>query len=152
MQNQVFKQVMLPFWRLTRGMTVGVQAVITKAQDQVLLVRHGYRTGWHFPGGGVEWRETLLSALAREVEEETGIVVRGQPRLHGVFANFQVSTSDHVALYVVQDWEQRHVPPPSLEIKEQRFFPLAELPADLARGARRRLTEIFEGHPVGQHW
>lgn len=152
MQNQVFKQVMLPFWRLTRGMTVGVQAVITKAQDQVLLVRHGYRTGWHFPGGGVEWRETLLSALAREVEEETGIVVRGQPRLHGVFANFQVSASDHVALYVVQDWEQRHVPPPSLEIKEQRFFPLGEVPADLARGARRRLTEIFEGHPVGQHW
>ena len=152
MNGQVLKHVLLPYWRLTRGMTLGVQAVVTKGQDQILLVRHGYRPGWHFPGGGVEWRETLLSALAREVEEETGVVVRGQPRLHGVFANFQVAPSDHIAVYVVQDWEQRQVPPPSLEIQEQRFFPLTELPAELVGGARRRLAEIFEGHPIGPHW
>jgi ADP-ribose pyrophosphatase YjhB (NUDIX family) len=152
MKNQVLKRTLFPYWRLTRGMTVGVQAVITKAQDQVLLIRHGYRPGWHFPGGGVEWRETLLSALAREVEEETGIVVRGQPRLHGLFANFEASPSDHVALYVVQEWEQRLVPVPTFEIREQRFFPLTELPAELVRGARRRLAEIFEGHPIGQLW
>lgn len=152
MKKQILKRVFFPYWRLTRGMTMGVQAVVTKARDQVLLIRHGYRPGWHFPGGGVEWRETLLSALAREVEEETGVVVRGQPRLHGMFANFQASPSDHIALYVVQDWEQRHVPPPSFEIQEQCFFPLTELPIDIVRGARRRLTEIFEGHPVGQHW
>lgn len=133
-------------------MTIGVQAVITKAQGEVLLIRHGYRPGWHFPGGGVEWRETLLSALAREVEEETGVVVSGQPRLHGMFSNFQTSPSDHIALYVVQDWEQRRVPEPNFEIKEQRFFPLANLPPDIVRGARRRLSEIFEGHPIGEHW
>ncbi len=153
MKSQVLKHVLLPYWRLTRGMTVGVQAVVvTKAQDQILLVRHGYRPGWHFPGGGVEWRETLLSALAREVEEETGVIVRGQPRLHGMFANFEVAPSDHIALYVVQDWEQLHVPPPSMEIQEQRFFSLTELPVELVRGARRRLAEIFEAHPIGQHW
>ena len=152
MKKQVLKRVMFPYWRLTRGMTLGVQAVITKAQDQILLIRHGYRPGWHFPGGGVEWRETLLIALAREVEEETGVIVRGQPRLHGMFANFQMAPSDHIALYVVQDWEQRHVPPPSFEIQEQRFFPLAGLPAELVRGARRRLAEIFEGHPIGENW
>ncbi len=73
MKSQVLKHVMLPYWRLTRGMTLGVQAVITDAQDQVLLIRHGYRPGWHFPGGGVEWRETLLCALAREVEA-TGLL------------------------------------------------------------------------------
>ena len=152
MKNQVLKRMLFPYWRLTRGMTVGVQAVITKAQDQILLIRHGYRPGWHFPGGGVEWRETLLSALAREVEEETGVIVRGQPRLHGVFANFQASPGDHIALFLVQDWEQPRVPPSTLEIQEQRFFPLTALPADMVRGAKNRLTEIFEGHPIGQHW
>jgi len=152
MKNQVLKRALFPYWRLTRGMTMGVQAVITKAQDEILLIRHGYRPGWHFPGGGVEWRETLLTALTREVEEETGVVVGGQPRLHGMFANFQVAPSDHIAVYVVQDWEQPRVPPPSLEIQEQRFFPLAELPAELVRGARQRLAEIFEGHPIGQLW
>ena len=152
MKNLVLKRAMFPYWRLTRGMTMGVQAVVTKAQDQILLIRHGYSPGWHFPGGGVEWRETLLAALAREVEEETGVVVRGQPRLHGVFANFEAAPSDHIALYVVQDWEQRHIPSPSFEIQEQRFFPLTALPAELVRGAKRRLAEIFEGHPIGQHW
>ena len=133
-------------------MTVGVQAVITKPADEVLLVRHGYRPGWHFPGGGVEWRETLLVALAREVEEETGIIIRGEPRLHGVFANFQAAPYDHVALFMVRDWEQPKLPPPSFEIREQRFFPLADLPGDVVGGARRRLAEIFQGEPLGQLW
>jgi 8-oxo-dGTP pyrophosphatase MutT (NUDIX family) len=118
----------------------------------VLMVRHGYQPGWHFPGGGVEWRETLIAALAREVEEETGVIVKGAPVLHGIFANFNLSMSDHVVLFIVRDWEQPRVPPPSFEILEQRFFPLNALPADVARGARRRVAEIFDGQPVGQHW
>jgi 8-oxo-dGTP pyrophosphatase MutT (NUDIX family) len=148
-------KVLTPYWRLRRGMTLGVQGIVLKAGESgedVLLVRHGYRPGWHFPGGGVEWRETLLAALAREVEEETGVVVKGAPALHGVFANFAVIPNDHVALFVVRDWEQPSIPPKSFEILEQRFFPVAALPADIARGPRRRLAEIFEGQPIGQHW
>ncbi|MGB0085237.1 MAG: NUDIX domain-containing protein [Rhodomicrobiaceae bacterium] len=152
MKRQLFQRVLFPYWRLTRGMTVGVQAVITKSAGSVLLIRHGYRPGWHFPGGGVEWRETLLAALAREVEEETGVIIKGQPRLHGVFANFKAAPSDHVAVYLVQDWEQPKLPPATFEIREQRFFPLADLPGDIVRGARRRLAEIFEAEPIGQHW
>lgn len=152
MKRQLMKRVLFPYWRLTRGMTIGVQGVIAKEGGEVLLIRHGYRPGWHFPGGGVEWRETLLSALAREVGEEAGIVIKSPPRLHGVFANFQAAPSDHVAVYVIEDWEQPAVPAPSFEIQEQRFFPLAALPEDIVEGARRRLAEIFEGRPVGQHW
>lgn len=152
MKKSVVQTVLFPWWRLTRGMTLGVQAVIRRGADEVLLIRHGYRPGWHFPGGGVEWRETMLAALAREVEEETGVLVKGQPRLHGMFANFQTAPSDHVALFIVEDWEQPRVPPSSFEIREQRFFPLSAPPADIVRGAQRRLAEIFGGQPIGQHW
>jgi ADP-ribose pyrophosphatase YjhB (NUDIX family) len=138
MKRRVVKMLM-PYWRLRRGMTLGVQGVVLRDNREVLMVRHGYQPGWHFPGGGVEWRETLIAALAREVEEETGVIVKGTPVLHGIFANFHVSSSDHVALFMVRDWEQR-------------FFPLTALPPDAARGAKRRLAEIFEGKPVGQHW
>jgi ADP-ribose pyrophosphatase YjhB (NUDIX family) len=152
MKSRLFMTFFRPYWRLKRGLTLGVQGIILRGDDEVLLIRHGYRPGWHFPGGGVEWRETMLAALAREVEEETGVIVKGAPVLHGLFANFQAMPHDHVVVYIVREWEQPRKPEPNFEIQEQRFFPLNGLPSDLVRGAKRRIEEIFERHPKGQHW
>jgi 8-oxo-dGTP diphosphatase len=52
---------------------------------RVLLVRSGWR-GWEFPGGQVEQGEDLLTALAREVGEESGCRVQ-VGRLLGVYSN-----------------------------------------------------------------
>ena len=70
--RRVITRALRHWWRLTRGLTLGAQGVVIDARSQVLLVRHGYRPGWFFPGGGVERNETLQDALARELEEETG--------------------------------------------------------------------------------
>ena len=41
-------------------------------------------TGVTFPGGHIEYRETLADAMIREVKEETGLTIRN-PRLCGVY-------------------------------------------------------------------
>lgn len=140
------------YWRLARGATLGAQGVVIGAGDEVLLVRHGYRPGWHFPGGGVEWRETAEAALKREIKEEAGVVVKGSPQLFGLFANFAVLPSDHVALFIVREWERPNVPRSNREIVESRFFARADLPPDITAGTSRRLKEIFEGAPISAHW
>ena len=94
------------YWRLSRGLTLGVRALVLDESGRIFLVKHTYVRGWHLPGGGVEPGETLLDALARELKEEGNIDLVDQPPLHAVYFNKRVSQRDHVALYVVTAFRQ----------------------------------------------
>jgi len=137
---------------MMRPMTLGVRGVVVAADESVLLVRHGYVPGWHFPGGGVEVGETFPRALERELEEEACVRMKGKPQLHGLFFNGQVSRRDHVAVYVIRDFEVTGARAPNYEIAEARFFPRRDLPKDTSAGTRVRLAEIFDGAPMSDLW
>ncbi len=140
------------YWRFSRGLTMGAQGVIVDGRERVLLVRHTYRPGWHFPGGGVERRETVHSALKRELNEEVGVLLDGAAQLFGLYANLRAFPGDHIALFIVRQWKQPEIPDPNYEIAEQRFFPVGELPQDIYAPAARRMDEIFNGHPQDERW
>ncbi len=60
---------------------VGVGAIIVDDQGRVFLARRGpeaknERGLWEFPGGSVEFGETLAAALRREMREEYGIEIK----------------------------------------------------------------------------
>ncbi|MCP4936257.1 MAG: NUDIX domain-containing protein [bacterium] len=145
-------KILQPFWRMTRGLTLGVQGMIIDENDQILLVRHGYRPGWHLPGGGVERGETIIQALGRELHEEVGVELAQAPKLHGIFANFTHFPGDHIAVYIVRHWHQINIPQPSVEILEQKFVSLDKLPEELAAGAGNRIREHFEDVAITAGW
>ena len=150
--NKAVNKALQRYWRVSRGLTMGAQALVLDGDGRVLLVRHTYRPGWHFPGGGVEKNETVLAALARELEEEAGIVLAEAPELFGIYANFRAFPSDHIALFVVRRWRQARIPGPNCEVAEQAFFAPGALPEGTSPGTRRRIAEVLAGAPRAEHW
>jgi ADP-ribose pyrophosphatase YjhB (NUDIX family) len=146
------RRLLHAYWRISRGLTVGVRAVILDGEGRVFLVKHSYVSGWHLPGGGVESGETLLTALERELREEGNIELTEPPVFHAVYFNRRVSRRDHVALYVVRSFRQTALPQPSYEIIAHGFFATDALPADTARATRERIAEVLIGRAAAEIW
>lgn len=150
--QRLLRRALHLYFRLSRGMTLGVRAAVLDGQGQVFLIRHTYTEGWHMPGGGVETGETLLEALMKELREEGCLALAGPARLHGVFFNRQMSRRDHVAVFEVRDFTVLGQKLPDREIAEAGFFPLNALPPATTAGTRRRLAEILENRPPTPDW
>ena len=152
MRQWLIKKALQRYWRLTRALTIGAQGVVFDDEGRVLLVRHGYRPGWHFPGGGVEANETIHESVRRELEEETGVEAVSSPKLFGIYANFRAFPSDHIALFVLQDWRRLRIPEANAEIAEIGFFDQTSLPDGTIAAVRRRLSEISQDVPISPDW
>ena len=148
LRDRVFQS----WFRFCRSLTLGVRGVVVDAEGRVLLVRHTYTPGWHFPGGGVEKRETAVLSMQRELKEEAGIeVARSAIRLLSVHANHTFFPNDHVLVYRIDDWTQGQ-PTSRGEIAEVRFVDPLMPPEDVSPGTRRRLDEIFAGADTSDLW
>lgn len=146
------RRLMHVYWRFSRGLTLGVRALIVDGEGRIFLVKHSYVSGWHLPGGGVEVDETLLDALARELLEEGCIELTAPPVLHGVFFNRRASRRDHVALFVVRHFRQPKPPVPNHEIVAHGFFATDALPDDTTPATRARIAEMLNGRPAPERW
>jgi 8-oxo-dGTP pyrophosphatase MutT (NUDIX family) len=146
------RPVLANLWLAKRGLTMGVRGAAIDRENRVILIRHTYTPGWHLPGGGVEVGETAAEALARELREEANVRITGDAVLHGLFHQPQFSRRDHVAVFVVRDFEWPGPPKPNREIAECGLFPLTALPAETGAGTRRRLSEIANGAGPAPAW
>jgi len=125
---------------------VGVGAIIVDEQGKLFLARRGIKAGnerglWEFPGGAVEFGETLRDALVREIREEYGITIEVGDLL---------TVTDHI----LPDEQQHWVSPSYIcrilegvpEITEPEkcseigWFALEEIPAALTQVTRHDLS------------
>ena len=79
---------------------VGVGAILVNKEGYVFLARRGPKAKnerglWEFPGGSVEFGETLAKALQREMYEEYGI---------GISVGALVDVVDHILPQEHQHW------------------------------------------------
>jgi ADP-ribose pyrophosphatase YjhB (NUDIX family) len=133
------------YWRLFRPRTLGVCAVVQDPGGRVVLVRQTYRSGWHFPGGGVRKFETFTDALARELKEEIGLTSYSVERLLGVYENRSEGKDDRVVVFHLtvtaeEAAEARRADP--FEIGEMCWFAPNDLPADVTPATARRIRDL----------
>ncbi len=138
--------------RVTRGMTLGVRGMVIDGQNRIFLVRHSYVKGWHMPGGGVEAGETLADALCKELHEEGNLRLTGETRLVGIYLNTDGARRDHIAVFLIREFEQSAPHVPDREIVETGFFALDALPPETTKATRRRIAEVIGGETASPWW
>ncbi len=137
--------------RIFNNPITAVAVFILDDQERVLLIRRAMepaRGKWAPPGGFVNAGETLEEAAAREIDEETGLSLRGL-RYLGAFPNrylyhglsrpvcdvFFTARTDSFAVRLQDD-----------EASASELRPLAEIaPEDLAFDSMRRALALLRG-------
>ncbi len=148
---RLFNLIRRTLQRLMGFATLGVKALIIDVSGRVLLVEHTYIEGWHLPGGGVAIGESPKTAVIREIMEETGLVVMGEPELFSVYTHKTYGASDYPILYVVRQFSIQPKQP-CAEIKQIAWFTLDQLPPTITASTRERLKEVMQGLPPSLNW
>jgi len=150
--NKILRKLFHLYFLIRRPMTLGVRVLVENENGEVLLVKHTYVEGWYLPGGGVETNDTMGATAIKELREEVGFEVIGEPKLLGVYKNNSASKRDHVVLYKVEKWREVEIFKPNREISEIGFFAIDALPEDITKGNLKRIREIYFDEPVSQYW
>ena len=113
--------------------------VISHERD-VMLVKPRYRRHWCLPGGWLEPSEDPLVGAAREVTEETGLVLRRPPLL--LVTHSRNNHSDHLFIGS-PDHERSGRATTPWEIGATRWAPTAEL--DTLHPVSRGILALIPG-------
>jgi ADP-ribose pyrophosphatase YjhB (NUDIX family) len=137
------------------SMVPSVNAVVTNAAGEVLLIRRSDNDNWALPGGAIDLGESMVQAAVRETREETGIdcEVTG---LVGIYTDPR-----HVILYTSNGETRQEFsivvtaratggePTRSEESTEVRWVPRKDLGSyAMDRSMRLRIDRYLEGQPV----
>ncbi|MEO7817841.1 MAG: NUDIX hydrolase N-terminal domain-containing protein [Actinomycetota bacterium] len=123
---------------------VAVRAAIFEG-DAILLVKENRHGRWTMPGGLVEINEIPSDAVAREVLEESGYVVK-PTRLLGVYNSQSRRFHNYYTLFFdcIPTGETHEVA--DLETSEADYFPIDSLPPLAVENGRTQIKRLMDIH------
>jgi len=117
-----------------------VDCIIENDSGEVLLIRRRNPPhGWALPGGFVEYGESLEEAMVRETKEETGLEVWKYSQFRA-YSDPERDPRFHT-VSVVFTGKARGTPRAGDDAGDCRFFPLDNLPSDIAFDHARILDD-----------
>ncbi len=128
---------------------VGIAAVARTSDGRFLLIRRADNGMWCLPGGTLEWGETLVNGLARELDEEAGVIKHELVRVLGAWSDPMRDPRFHAVTIGVECNVEPPAKPPKnpLEIREAKLFTEDDLPRELAFGLEDILAVARKSAP-----
>ncbi|WP_298850725.1 NUDIX hydrolase [uncultured Ruegeria sp.] len=127
---------------MSQSPKIGALAVVLH-HDQVLLVQRSKQPDkglWGFPGGHVEWGETVLQAAQRELLEETSVIAHPAHYLNNLDLlrhDAKGHVVSHYLLVGVACHFQSGTPKAGDDALDARWFPIEQIrQGDLPMSAR----------------
>jgi ADP-ribose pyrophosphatase YjhB (NUDIX family) len=133
-------------WLLNAPFLVGVVGVVVNDQSQVLVLNHSYRRGpsWGLPSGWLKPGEWPEAALAREIKEETGLLIYVGPLLN---VNSALTRNRLDIVYLCR--LRGGVPCVSPEVSEMRFCEPEAMP-EAMYPAQKAMVHLAQARH--RHW
>lgn len=136
------KGVQIAAMRMTQDeFLIGVTGVIFNDKNEILVCKHTYRggkSGWSLPGGYIKAKEHPKEGLAREIEEETGLIIRAEEQFR-LKTDRETARIDISLFGILVGGEFRK----SNEVSEIGFFSFENLP-QISRNQLVLIKEIID--------
>ncbi len=130
---QIWRLVKTLLPLLLRRPLVGVGVIPRLPEGQIVLIRKRDTQRWGFPGGLVDWGETIEMAVRRELKEETGLDLISIQRMVGVYSEPDRDPRMHsICITVAAEVTGRFRIQDQDEIQEVQAFEIPEVLAQVS--------------------
>ena len=138
--------IKLVFRRPLTGTTI----VPVLSDGRIVLVKRRDTGLWSLPGGIVDWGENIVTAVTRELSEETGLELVSIMRLVGVYSSPDRDPRMHSISILIEAKVQGNFKiKDTLEIVDVEAFPPESIPlGNLSHDHDRQLKDYFQGGTI----